>query len=365
MHEGLFLLCVLALVLMAELVNGWTDAPNAIATVVSTRTLPVRTAIILATCLNIVGAFTGTAVAATIGEGIVKTEALDLLTLSAALVSIISWGVFAWRFGLPTSKSHALIAGLTGAGLAVGGPSALIWSGWLKVLLGLFFSVFLGAAGGWFVAKVIQFFFKDSSPGLCRKNFARLQILSASCMALSHGSNDGQKFIGVFSLALLLGGVSESFHVPFWVIVICAVVMGIGTSIGGLRIIKTMGYKMLKLETYQGFSAEMSAASTIIFASSLGVPLSTTHTIGTAIMGVGMARRAKSVRWQTVLRIIYAWLLTFPICGAVSFIAVQAFHTLSYWIIGGFIACLFFLVFLSDTVFYWLFEKIQTRKQLS
>lgn len=317
---------VLLLVLGAEFINGWTDAPNAIATVISTRTLSPKIAILMAALLNMAGAFFGTAVAATIATGIVEPQAIDLHTISAALTAVILWGLIAWRFGLPTSKSHALIAGLAGSSLAVGGPSVLLASGWIKVFIGLFFSTLLGLAGGWALAKFIQIFFSHSNPAPTRRIFGHLQVLSSAAMSFSHGSNDGQKFIGIFSLSLLLGGVIETFHVPFWVIVICSITMGLGTSIGGMRIIRTMGYKMVKLETYQGFSAETAAASTILLASSQGIPLSTTHTISTAIMGVGVAKRSKAVHWNVVVNIVLAWLLTFPLCGIIAFFAARLFQ---------------------------------------
>lgn len=314
------LIIVIILILLAELVNGWTDAPNAIATVVSTRTLTPRTAIGMAALFNIFGAFSGTAVASTIGTGIVRADSIDLLTLAAALVAIILWGVFAWGLGLPISKSHALVAGLAGAGLAESGPSALLWEGWEKVLWGLAISTLLGGFGGWLCALIVQWGFAETSPRRSRKTLRLLQVCSSASVAFSHGSNDGQKFMGIFALALLLGDVHDTFYVPFWVVLICAVVMGIGTSIGGMRIIKTMGFRMVRLETYQGFAAETAAAGTILWASSLGVPLSTTHTIGSAIMGVGLARRATAVKWGIVLHIIQAWLLTFPICGLVAYL---------------------------------------------
>ncbi len=310
---------VLLLVLVAEFVNGWTDAPNAIATVVSTRVLSLRAAIILATIFNSIGAFFGIAVASTIGEGIVSVDKLNLTTLCAAMFAVISWSLLAWKYGIPTSETHALVSSLTGAAMAMGGPAAIHWSGWSKIFIGLFFSTFLGTVGGWSLTKLIRFFFSDASPEKCRKNFSRMQILSSIFMAFSHGSNDGQKFIGTFTLTLLIGGFIEHFAVPFWVIILCAFIMGLGTSVGGLRIIKTMGIKLVKLESYQGFAAETAAASTITFASFLGVPLSTTHTIGTAIVGVGLANRFRTVRFSIFGRIVTAWILTFPICGFLGY----------------------------------------------
>lgn len=314
------LIFVLLLVLAAEFVNGWTDAPNAIATVVSTRVLSPRKAVLLATLLNIAGTLSGTAVAATIGKGIVESSVINLVTVGAAMVSIVTWSTIAWRFGLPTSESHALVSGLAGAGLATAGPDALLWVGWQKVLIGLLFSTFLGFGGGWLITLTIHWIFRHASPGKVRKLFGKLQLLSAAFMAFGHGSNDGQKFIGAFTLALVLGGVLSEFKVSVEVMILCSVVMGIGTSIGGWRIIKTMGMKIVKLETHQGFAAETGAAASIQLASAFGIPLSTTHTISTAIVGVGSIGRLSAVRWGVVREVVFAWILTFPVCGGISWL---------------------------------------------
>jgi PiT family inorganic phosphate transporter len=326
MFDGnLLLIVVIALILAAEFVNGWTDSPNAIATVVSTRVLPPYQAVIMATVLNAIGAMSGTAVAATIGQDIVRADIINLTTVGAAMVGIIFWSTLAWYYGLPTSESHALIAGLTGAGLATAGPSSLVWSGWYKVLIGLVFSTFLGFFSGLLIMSLLYRMFANSRPGTVRRIFGRLQILSAAFMAFSHGSNDGQKFIGVFTLALLLGGILPEFHVPLWVIVLCAITMGLGTAVGGWRIVKTMGLRLTKLEPVHGFAAETGAALTIELATRLGIPLSTTHTINTAIIGVGATRRFSAVRWGVTLEIVSAWILTFPICGAIGWLATKIF----------------------------------------
>ena len=322
------LIVVLILVLAAEFVNGWTDAPNAIATVVSTRVLSPRLAIIMATALNIAGAFAGTAVAITIGKGIVQSSVINLVTLGAAMVSIITYSTIAWRFGIPTSESHELVAGLAGAGLATAGPDALLWEGWEKVIIGLGFSTFLGFGGGWLIIMSVYWFFRKLSPHQVRKTFGKLQILSAAFMAFGHGSNDGQKFIGTFTLALLLGGIIPEFRVFPEVIILCSIVMGIGTSVGGWRIIKTMGMKMVKLEPHQGFAAETGAASIIKLASAFGIPLSTTHSISSSIMGVGAAKRLSAVRWGVVREIVLAWVLTFPVCGAISWLVALLFKNI-------------------------------------
>ena len=309
---------VLLLVLAAEFVNGWTDAPNAIATVVYTRVLTPTQALGLAAVLNVLGAMSGTAVAATIGKGIVRPEAIDLATVAAAMVAIVFWSTLAWYYGMPTSESHALIAGLSGAGLATAGSDVLLWDGWRKVLIGLGFSTFLGFLGGLLITLGLYWGFARARPGTVRRLFGRLQVLSAAFMAFSHGSNDGQKFIGAFTLTLVLGGMLPEFRVPMWVILLCAVTMGFGTAVGGWRIVKTMGLRLTKLEPVHGFAAETAAATAIEAASRLGIPLSTTHTINTSIMGVGSTRRLSGVRWGVGREIVTAWVLTFPVCGLIA-----------------------------------------------
>jgi PiT family inorganic phosphate transporter len=319
---------VLLLVLAAEFVNGWTDAPNAIATVVSTRVLKPGQAVLMAAALNFLGALSGTAVAATIGEDIVEARAISLMTVGAAMVAIVFWSTLAWRFGMPTSESHALVAALSGAALATSGFDALLWEGWRKVFIGLFFSTFLGFGFGWIIVVAIMWIFRHSSPRNVQSKFGKLQMLSAAFMAFSHGSNDGQKFIGTFSLALVLGGILPEFAVPWWVILVCSVTMGIGTSIGGWRIIHTMGTRIVKIKPHQGFAAETGAATAIELASRLGIPLSTTHTINTAIMGVGAANRISAVRWGVVREVVIAWILTFPVCGVIGWLTAMLFSRL-------------------------------------
>jgi PiT family inorganic phosphate transporter len=275
----------------------------------------------MAALLNVAGVLvTGTAVAFTIGKGIVAPEVIGLHTVAAAMLSIVIWSLVTWRWGIPTSETHALVAGLTGAGLATAGPSVLLWEGWKKVLVGLGFSTVLGFLGSFVVMVAIYWLFRRVRRAFVNSLFGRLQILSAALMAFSHGSNDGQKFMGVFALALFLGGVIPQFQVPLWVVLLCGVVMGIGTVFGGWRIIKTMGFRVTKLEPVHGFAAESSASLVILMASFLGIPLSTTHTINTAIMGVGATRRFSAVRWGVTRQIVTAWLLTFPVCIGLGFV---------------------------------------------
>jgi PiT family inorganic phosphate transporter len=312
---------VLFLALAAEFTNGLTDAPNAIATVISTRVLSPGKAVLMAAVLNIMGVLiTGTAVATTIGKDIVDPSVIGLSTVAATLLTIIVWTTAAWYFGIPTSETHEMLAGLAGAGFATAGPSVLLIAGWRKVLIGLGLSTVVGFLGAYLLMLLIYWLFRRVRYTSVRNIFGKLQILSAGFMAFSHGSNDGQKFMGIFALALYLGGVFKEFTVPIWVVLLCGVVMGIGTSVGGWRIIKTMGFKMTRLESVQGFAAETAAGAAILVASRLGVPLSTTHTISTGIMGVGATKRFSAVRWGVSIEIIMTWLITFPACAILGYI---------------------------------------------
>jgi PiT family inorganic phosphate transporter len=318
----------LALILAAEFVNGWTDAPNAIATVVSTRVMKPHHAVIMAAFLNGAGAFAGTAVAATIGKGIIRADLVDIQTVGAAMMGIVVWSTIAWYYGLPTSESHGLVAGLAGAGFATAGWDALLWEGWRKTFIGIFFSSFLGFFVGMFFMVAIYWVCRHWYPATVKRVFGRLQILSAGFMAFSHGSNDGQKFMGVLTLALILGGVlpkpiGGEFPIPWPVIVLCATVMGIGTAVGGWRIIKTMGLRLTKLEPVNGFAAETAAGLTIMGAGLFGIPVSTTHTISTTIMGVGSTRGLSAVKWGVAGSIVVAWILTFPVCGVIAYVTTK------------------------------------------
>ncbi len=317
------LVVALTAVLIAEFINGWTDAPNAIATVVSTGVMEPRSAIVMAVVLNTLGAMAGTAVAATVGKGIVAPEVLTLPAITAAMCAIIVWGATAARLGIPVSKSHALLAGLAGAGFAGGGLAALQWSGWEKVGIGLVCSIFLGFLGALIIGKLVIRFAGSMSPHRAKRLFDSMQILSASAMAFNHGLNDGQKFMGVFALTLLAGGVTKQFEIPLWVMIVCALTMGAGTSFGGWRIIKTVGSKLTRIKSWQGFSAETSASTTIFIASQYGIPLSTTHTITTSIVGSSAARRVSDVRWGVLGRIVVAWVVTFPCCALIAYVAAR------------------------------------------
>jgi len=323
------LLLVLGLVLGAEFTNGLTDAANSIATVVSTRVISPKKAVVMAALLNMVGVLvTGTAVAATIGKGIVRPDIITLEVVGAAMLTVVVWTTAAWFFGIPTSETHELLAGLAGAGLAWAGPSVLLGDGWLKVIIGLGMSTVLGFGLAFMVMVAIYWLFRRMNRIKASRLFGKLQILSAAFMAFSHGSNDGQKFMGVFSLALFLGGVLPDFQVPLWVVFLCGAVMAIGTALGGWRIIRTMGSKVTRLEPVHGFAAETAASTAILLASRFGVPLSTTHTIGTAIMGVGATRRLSAVNWAVSRQIITTWLLTFPACLVLGYLFTWLFKVI-------------------------------------
>jgi PiT family inorganic phosphate transporter len=324
----LALVFALATILMAEFVNGWTDAPNVIATVVATGVMSPRVAILMAVIMNTLGAMSGTAVAATVGRGIVDPSALTIPAITAAMLSIVAWGTFAARAGLPVSKSHALLAGLAGAAFAKDGIGALQWVGWEKVFIGMALSLVLGGIAAYVVGRIIVALAGAAKPARTKRLFDRLSIAAACFLAFNHGLNDGQKFMGVFATTLLAGGVLTTFEIPFWVIMLCALTMALGTSAGGWRIIQTLGSRMTRLQSWQGFAAQTTAAFTIFGASSYGVPLSTTHTITSAIVGAAASRRFSDIRWVVLQRIVLAWLITFPVC----FIAAFAAARLASWL---------------------------------
>ena len=324
------LIIVLLLVCASVFVNGWTDAPNAIATVVSTRVLSPKAAVLMAAVFNLMGVFLmGTAVANTTAKIVeIGTGTDALITLAAAQLSIVIWAVSAWKFGIPTSESHALIAGLMGAGISFNGFSAFRWNEFQKVLIGLAIATILGFIAGLLTTKVVAFAFKGLNRRKANTFFSWGQVGSAALMAFNHGAQDGQKFMGVFALALVVGGVfpqSDSLVIPIWIMLLCSLIMAIGTSIGGYKIIKTMGMDMVKLEKYQGFSAEIGASACMMGATILGIPLSTTNAKATAIMGAGAARRLKNVNWNIVREMMVAWFLTFPACLIMGYVMAKLF----------------------------------------
>ena len=316
MHEILILIIILAVIF--DIANGWHDAANAIATVVSTKVLSPTTAVAIAACMEILGAFLTTAVAKTIGSGIVDPTAITDTVLIAALFSAILWNLITLFLGLPVSSSHALVGGIIGGSIAFGGTSILNVGGILKIFSSLLVSPVLGLIIGYLFMKMILSLFGHLAPGTISKYFGRLQIISSSLMAFGHGSNDAQKAMGIITMALVSGGVIQTLDVPKWVILICAFAMGCGVLFGGWKIIKTLGVKMLKLEPIHGFAAETSATAIIISASHFGLPVSTTHVISSAILGVGATKRLSAVRWGIAGKIVTAWIFTLPACIAMA-----------------------------------------------
>ncbi len=333
--ENPALLITVLLTLAVILVNGWTDAPNAIATAVSTRAMAPKSAILMAAVFNFLGILVMTTINKTVAETIYKMVDFGddaheaLVALCAAMVAIVIWAVAAWRFGIPTSESHALIAGLTGAAIAMhGGLAGVNGNEWVKVIYGLGLSTFFGFGAGYGTVKLIEFLFRKANRRKTNGFFQKAQVGGAAAMAFMHGAQDGQKFMGVFLLGMALAGGQTSsgvFVIPFWLVLLCSIVMGVGTSIGGYRIIKAVGMDMVKLETYQGFSADIAAAGCLLASSLTGIPVSTTHTKTTAIMGVGAARRLRSVNWNVAGEMVLAWVLTFPGCGLIGYVMAKLF----------------------------------------
>jgi len=321
------LLLIIALGLIFDFINGFHDTANAIATSVATRVLSPVQAVVMAGILNVAGALSGTAVATTVGKGIVLPEVATQELIIAALVSAITWNLITWYFGIPSSSSHALIFSIVGAGVAAtGGWSNVQWPGVEKVLEGLVLSTILGFGAAFVVMVLLLHLFFRARPGTVSAIFGRLQMLSAAWMAFAHGSNDAQKTMGILTMALAAyppaaaryGLSGTSWHVPLWVILAAALSMGLGTASGGWRIIHTIGLRVVALRPIHGFAAETAAAAVIETASRLGIPISTTHTISTAIMGVGATRRLSAVRWGIAGRIATAWVLTIPACFAMA-----------------------------------------------
>jgi PiT family inorganic phosphate transporter len=348
----LFLFVLLA-ALVFEYINGFHDAANAIATVVSTKVLTARQAIMMAAACDLIGAFLGTAVATTIGKGLVDTSVVTMLTVLCALIAAIIWGLFTWWLGLPSSSSHALVGGLCGAALATAGGNwgVLKWSVadahgvrtglWHKVVLPMISSPLIGFVVGGLLMMLVTIAIRRLTPRLVGQIFGKAQLASAAFMGISHGSNDAQKTMGIITLALFTGtgaGVfkdlpgwaaflrTPEFAVPNWVVLLCACTMAAGTSSGGWRIIRTMGHKMVKLQPVHGFAAETTAAFIIHTASTVGVPLSTTHVISSSIMGVGASKRLSAVKWGVVERILWAWVLTLPVTAFLGYGLEQLLH---------------------------------------
>jgi PiT family inorganic phosphate transporter len=314
----ILLVLVIAAALIFDYVNGFHDTANAIATSVSTRALSVKTAIVLAASLNFIGAMVSTRVATTIGKGIVDPAHTTQVVVLAGIIGAIIWDVITWYYGLPSSSSHAIVGGLMGAVVAHSGIAALHGAGIKKIILSLLISPVLGTVVGFLYVIFFMHVVRNRTPHGVNKNFRRLQILSASFMAFSHGTADAQKSMGVITMALLSYGMIPVFDVPTWVKMACALAMALGTAAGGWRIIKTVGRDFVKLQPVSGFSVDSASATVILGASAFGLPTSTTHVITSAILGIGLSKRITAVNWKVAQRIVIAWVLTIPASAAVA-----------------------------------------------
>ncbi|MBR2891743.1 MAG: inorganic phosphate transporter [Bacilli bacterium] len=332
------LLVVVLLVSAVIMINGWTDAPNAIATCVSTRAMSPKKAIIMAVVFNFLGVLIMTMISSSVTSTISNMGNFNgdpeqqLIAICAGMVGIVVWATAAWFFGIPTSESHALIAGIAGAAVALNGLDGFTGTGpaWLSVLYGLGISTIVGFGLSFGVTKLVQLLFKKINRRKANRTFARAQIFGGASMAFMHGAQDGLKFMGVFLLATSFVepsviGADGSFVIPVWLMIYCSLIMGLGTSIGGYKIIKTVGMDMVKLEQYQGFVSDITAASCLFFSSIMGIPVSTTHMKSASIMGVGSAKRFKSVKWSVVKEMVMTWIMTFPGCGLCGFLVAKLF----------------------------------------
>ncbi|HET9370738.1 MAG TPA: inorganic phosphate transporter [Vicinamibacterales bacterium] len=323
---------IIAVALVFDYINGFHDAANSIATVVSTRVLSPGKAVVWAAFFNFIAAFGfGTAVAKTVGSGMIELDVVTYSVILGGLIGAISWNLITWYFGLPTSSSHALFGGYAGAAVARAGWSAIIASGWTKTLIFIVVAPMIGLVVGLTLMASIFWLFRHTTPSRVDRWFRRLQLLSAAGFSLMHGANDAQKTMGIITGALVAGGYLDTFEVPFWVVIAAHIAIGLGTLSGGWRIIKTMGSKITKLQPVGGFAAETGAAVAIFIATHLGVGISTTHTITGAIVGVGATRRLSAVRWGVAGQIVWAWILTIPasaLIGALSYAIVRGVASL-------------------------------------
>ncbi|MBI1909855.1 MAG: inorganic phosphate transporter [Deltaproteobacteria bacterium] len=319
-HSLLIIILVIVVALGFDFINGFHDAANSVATIVSTRVLSPRSAVAWAAFFNFAALFVFKVhVATTIGKGIVDPTVMSISVIFAGLIGAIVWDLLTWWWGLPTSSSHALVGGFVGAAITKAGIGSLIASGLIKICIFILVSPLMGLLLGFIVMTLVNWLFYRSAPSRVDKYFRRLQLLSASLYSLGHGGNDAQKTMGIIAILLFsTGHLGSEFYVPLWVIFLCHLAIAMGTMFGGWRIVKTMGMKITKLQPVGGFAAETAAATTLFMATFAGIPVSTTHTITGAIMGVGSTRRLSAVRWGVVNSILLAWLLTIPAAGMVA-----------------------------------------------
>jgi PiT family inorganic phosphate transporter len=327
----ILIVTTIGLALFFDFLNGFHDAANSIAAIVSTRVLKPHWAVMWAAFFNFIAfLFFGVHVATTIGTGLINPDVINTQVIFSALLGAIFWNIFTWYYGLPSSSSHALIGGLLGAGIAHAGTAPLKWAGISKVLLGIVLSPLLGMLMGMFLMLLIARIFFYSTPHRVDGTFRKLQLLSSAFISMSHGSNDAQKTMGIIAILLFSGGLlGDHFYIPMWVVISCNFVIALGTCFGGWRIVKTMGMKITKLKPISGFCSDTASAVTLALATLLGVPVSTTHTITGAIVGVGSLNGFSAVRWGVAKNIVWAWVLTIPASGCVAAIVWGIYSLLS------------------------------------
>lgn len=311
-------LIVIFLALIFNFVNGFHDTANAVATSIATRALTPESAIIISAILNFAGALSSTAVALTIGKGLVEPKFITQTILMAALIGAIFWNLITWYYGIPSSSSHALVGGLVGAMIVAQGVKAIILKGLIKIILALLISPVLGLAVGFIMMTIFFWIFRNANPNSSNNIFRKLQVFSSALTSFSHGSNDAQKTMGIITLALFSANYLKTFEVPFWVTLISSAALSLGTAIGGKKIIRTMGNKIFKLQPINGFASDLSSSFVILGATLIGAPVSTTHVVSSSIMGVGAAKRLRAVKWGVAQNIVMAWFLTIPLSAIMS-----------------------------------------------
>ena len=321
-----FLYIIVALVIIFDFINGFHDSANSIATVVSTKVLSPFSAVLLAATFNFIAFVVfPLRVATTMGKGVIEPDVINLNVIGAALIAAITWNLLTWWWGLPSSSSHTLVGGLTGAALVSSGPGSIITGGVVKIAVFIIIAPLLGMLIGFIISTIVQYIARKSTPFGIDKHFRRLQLLSAAAFSLGHGGNDAQKSMGIIWVAMIISGLmTKNDPIPIWVVLSCQAAIALGTLFGGWRIVKTMGQRITKLKPFEGFCAETAGALTLIGTALGGIPVSTTHTITGAIVGVGITRRVSAIRWGTTTSIVWAWILTIP--------AAMLFSALIYWI---------------------------------
>lgn len=336
MTDNPLLFVAVMLTLGVILVNGWTDAPNAIATCVVTRCMPPRAAILMAALCNFLGVFVMTKISNEVAVTVTSMVNFGksggrtiIIVLCAAMFAIVVWAILAWVFGIPTSESHALIAGLTGGAMALNGVGAIVWNQWLKVIYGIVISIVSGFGLAYIISSLVTVICCKVNRPKTDHFFKGAQIMGAAAMAFMHGAQDGQKFMGIILLCVFTlqgrGIAAASFDIPMWLMIVCSLVMAAGTAMGGKRIIKSVGMNMVKLEKYQGFSADIASSIALAFCSVFGLPVSTTHVKVTSIMGVGAVKRVSAINFGVVKEMVMTWILTFPGCGILAFFVTKLF----------------------------------------